>query len=63
MHKGIYNDDQMRLLTRVLMEHCTEQAIIPGSPAEEETARRIMRLYMSGLRTAEQLRNALLVDG
>jgi hypothetical protein len=63
MRKGIYNDEQMRLLTRVLMEHCTERAIIPGSAAEEDTARRIMRLYMSGLHTAEQLRKALLVDG
>jgi hypothetical protein len=55
----IYRDQELRLMTRVLMEYCHGHGIAPGSADAEVIASLIVSFHGKGIRTAEQLHEAL----
>ena len=52
---GIFNPDQLWVLTEVLESHCEAANIKPGTQEYEAEGARLIALYGSGARTIYQL--------
>jgi hypothetical protein len=56
---GIFDPEQLAMLSEVLDDYCTECGIERASPDHEYAGYRLMSLFESGSRTAEELKSAL----
>jgi hypothetical protein len=56
---GIFGPEQLAMLSKVLDDYCTECGIERASSDHEYVGYRLMSLFDSGARTAEELKSAL----
>ena len=55
---GIFNPDQLWVLTEVLERHCDAANVKPGTPEYETEGARIIAFYESDARTIYQCRGS-----
>jgi hypothetical protein len=56
---GIYNPEQLAVLSKVLDDHCASCCVERSSPDHEDAAYLVLPLYMKDTQTYEALKAAL----
>jgi hypothetical protein len=60
---GVYNPEQVAVLSKVLNDHCTSSCIERSSPDHQDASYLILSLFGNGAQTVEELKTALAGEG